>query len=279
MQEVREIYQIYIEYFFLLNFVFLYGTWNVSTAFLACSVTQKKMLLASLFGALGSCLCLYLPIMLWYRLLIGAFGTFLIGIRILFPKKNGYKGYLRYITVVFLTAVLLGGSIALIQKAGQKSEFSLLQMLGMTLFLSFAIKILLQRYFRTGQLLFYSVTLIWEGTEYHLRALLDTGNSLTEPISKKDVCIVGKEVFEQNMVKEGERNVFQPQKFRAIPYHSVGKENGILSGFEMDRLIIDTDERQITIEKPMIGISRISVGSPDSYQMILHPKLLREGDD
>ena len=110
-----------------------------------------------------------------------------------------------------------------------------------------------------------------------MNALLDTGNGLIEPISKKAVCLVGKEYFEQKWVKEGERNYFQPQKFRAIPYHAVGTPKGILSGYEMDRLIIYTDERKVEIQKPMIGISEHSVGTPGTYQMILQPKLLREG--
>ena len=113
--------------------------------------------------------------------------------------------------------------------------------------------------------------------EIHILALLDTGNGLIEPISKKPVCLVGKNVFEENGAKEGGRKEFQPQKFRIIPYHSVGKEKGILSGYEMDRLIIDTDERKVIIEKPMIGISEVSVSGNGSYQMILQPELLREG--
>lgn len=275
MQEVRKIYQIYIEYFFLLNFVFFYGTWNVSVAFLNCSVTQKKLLLASFLGALGICVCLCLPLVLWYRLLIGAGGTFFVGISVLFPKR---KGYLRYIAVFFLTAVLLGGSIALVQKACQRSEFSILQMIVTTLVLSFAIKILLQRYFCPKHALIYPITLIWEGAEYQMKALLDTGNSLVEPISQKAVCVVGEDVLKKSVVKEGERNAFHPRIFRVIPYHSVGRENGMLSGYEMDRLIIHTDERKIIIEKPMIGISRVPIGSPGSYRMILHPELLREGE-
>lgn len=106
---------------------------------------------------------------------------------------------------------------------------------------------------------------------------MDTGNSLIEPFSKKPVCLVGKEFFERQWEKEGERKFFQPQKFRAIPYHAVGTPNGILSGYEMDRLIIYTDERKVEIQKPMIGISELAIGSQNTYQMILQPELLSEG--
>lgn len=224
------------------------------------------------------CLCLFLPIMMWYRLLIGAIVTYIISIRLLLRGSNLRNGYGKCCMAVFLTAILLGGSIALLQKL-LRSDFSMIQMMGSTLLLSFFIKKILQRYLLKKQAMVYHVILVCEETEYHMKALLDTGNSLVEPISKKPVCIIGKHLFEQDMVKEGERKEFQPHKFRAIPYHSVGKENGILCGYEMDRLIIDTDERKVIIEKPVIGISQVPVGSPQSYQMILQPKLLREGEN
>lgn len=166
----------------------------------------------------------------------------------------------------------------MIQKFFLKTIFSAIKLAGITILLSLVIKHILQHYLLLKKTLIYPVILIEGDTQYHMKALLDTGNSLIEPISKKPVCIVGQNVFEQETVKEGERKKFQPRTFRVIPYHSVGKENGILSGYEMDRLIIDTDERKVIIEKPMIGISRVPVGSPQSYQMILQPELLREGE-
>ena len=277
MQEVRKIYQIYIEYFFLMNFVFLYSIWNISAVVLSCSVTQKKLLEASFLGAVMICLFLFLPIILWYRLILGAVSTLYISVRFLFGKRNGNRGYIKATMVVFFVAVLLGGSIGIIQKFCKKSSFSIGEMTGITLFFSFGMRTILRKILLSRQKLIYPVTLIWDGVEYRMKGLLDTGNSLVEPISKKAVCIVGKSTLEQSRVKEGGRIEFQPQKFRAIPYHSVGKQNGILKGYEMDRLMIDTDERKVIIEKPVIGISEVPVGSLETYQMILQPELLREG--
>ena len=70
-----------------------------------------------------------------------------------------------------------------------------------------------------------------------MKALVDTGNGLMEPISKKAVSLVGRDYFERQWEKEGKRKEFQPVRFRAIPYHAVGTQNGILHGYDMDRLI------------------------------------------
>ena len=278
VQEVRKIYQIYIEYIFLLNFVFLYSVWNVSLVLVSCTVTQKKLLLAGFSGAVVSCFCLLLPVILWLRLFLGSILAFLISFGILSKGTRRKQIFGRYLSITFLMAVLLGGSIGLLQKKMGEDSFSFLQMLGLPIFVSFGIKILLRRYLPKKRRLLYNVTLFCEGTEYTMKGLLDTGNSLVEPISRKAVCIVGREVFEPDHKKEGVRKEFLSRKFRVIPYHSVGKENGILCGYEMDRLIIDTDERKVIIEKPMIGISDVPVGSRETYQMILQPELLREGE-
>ena len=173
--------------------------------------------------------------------------------------------------------VLLGGSIALLEKILVKRKFSVWEILFVTVILYAGLRYCLRKYFVRGHNLIYEVDLFCDGNEYHMKALLDTGNNLIEPISKKAVCLVGKEYFEKQWVKEGERKSFQPQKFRVIPFQAVGTPKGILNGYEMDRLIIYTDERKVEIEKPVIGISESNVGTTDTYQMILQPKLLREG--
>lgn len=210
---------------------------------------------------------------------MGSILAFLVSMQFLFTGAFRKRLYGRYISITFLMAVLLGGSIGLLQKKMGENSFSFLQMIGLPLVISFVIKILLRHYLPKKSQLKYGVVLICEGCEYTMKALLDTGNSLVEPISRKPVCIVGREVFKQDHKKEGMRKEFLPQRFRIIPYHSVGKENGILCGYEMDRLIIDTDERKVIIEKPMIGISDVPVGSKETYQMILQPELLREGEN
>ena len=220
------------------------------------------------------CLFLLFPLTMWWRLTAGSIFSMLFSIRLLFPKR---KGYIKVILATGVTAVILGGSLSLLQKWNWIKDVSIIKIAALALLLSGVSRIVIKKAFLTRQQLIYPVTLIDADMEIHMLALLDTGNGLIEPISRKPVCLVGKNVFEENIAKEGGRKEFQPEKFRVIPYHSVGKANGILSGYEMDRLIIDTDERKVIIEKPMIGISQVPVSGKGFYQMILQPELLREG--
>lgn len=226
-------------------------------------------------GAVINCLFLFVPIRMWYRLFFGAVASFAIGMKLLFAR---YRRKGKVLFVISLTGILSGACIGLLQKWQLLKKLSLIGISVLMLLLSIGARIIRQRYFVKRQDPFYSVILVQDGREIRMLALLDTGNGLIEPISRKPVCLVEKNFLEENMAKEGGRIEFHPHKFRAIPYHSVGKEKGILMGYEMERLIIDTDERRIIVEKPMIGISEGKVSANGSYRMILQPELLIEGE-
>ena len=229
-------------------------------------------------GALISCMCLYLPFVVLLRLFLGALLAGIGGTVLILPKNSRAGNYIKCLAVMLETAVLLGGSIAILQKFVFRSEFALWQMCVVSIGMTWFVRFLLRHFFVTRQKLFYPVILFCDGKEYPMKALVDTGNGLMEPISKKPVCLVGRDYFEHQWEKEGGQKGFQPRRFRAIPYHAVGTPSGILTGYEMDLLIIYTDERKVEIKKPMIGISEHAIGSKDTYQMILQPELLREGE-
>ena len=62
--------------------------------------------------------------------------------------------------------------------------------------------------------------------------------------------------------------------FYYIPYHAVGKTNGLLPGCSIDYLRIDLDGEARIVKKPVLGICAEQVSSQKRYQMILHPQLL-----
>lgn len=113
----------------------------------------------------------------------------------------------------------------------------------------------------------YKVKLRGNDNEIELDALADTGNSLREPISGRPVSVVEEEYF---LKLSGIR---APEKLKAIPYHSVGRDNGIMEGYEVPEIIIKGKEENIRWQKVIIGISRNKISANGKYQMILHPEL------
>ena len=111
------------------------------------------------------------------------------------------------------------------------------------------------------------VELYWGERTFRLKGLIDTGNGLADPISNKPVCILDKMVAKEFL---GEMKL---AKVRYIPFHSIGKKEGLLLAVEIDKMCIHS-EQEIWIDRPLLGISEERVSSEGEYQMILNPNLL-----
>lgn len=114
----------------------------------------------------------------------------------------------------------------------------------------------------------YQVGITEQGKCIEVTALLDTGNCLKEPFSKKPVSIVNQEQFEELW------SIRRPEKCKVIPFYSVGKEHGILHGMEVESIEIFKEEESIIIQRPIIAVYEGMLSQNKRYQMILHRELL-----
>ncbi|MGE4284240.1 MAG: sigma-E processing peptidase SpoIIGA [Clostridia bacterium] len=123
-------------------------------------------------------------------------------------------------------------------------------------------------------------------------ALIDTGNSLHDPISNFPVVIVEfqavKELLPseiQNIFNEygdNDLNVISKvmsesiwiSRFRLIPFSSLGKENGMLIGFKPDEIEIVEDGRKKDLKDIIIGIYNKRLSRDDTYKALLHPEVI-----
>jgi stage II sporulation protein GA (sporulation sigma-E factor processing peptidase) len=131
-----------------------------------------------------------------------------------------------------------------------------------------------------------------DGSSGALNALLDTGNSLCDPLSASPVIIAEfdrvkdflpgdlKTAFSERreqdfgrVFSQLEENNFS-KRVRVIPYESVGKQNGILIGFRPDRVEITEGDKKIVINDVVIGIYNFKLSKDDSYQGLLNPDLM-----
>lgn len=81
---------------------------------------------------------------------------------------------------------------------------------------------------------------------------------------------------------EGKIPLDIPEKFRLIPYHSLGKKHGIMQAVEIEKLKVKKEGQELVIEKALLGLYENKVTQSGAYQMILHPALLenrRNGHD
>lgn len=114
------------------------------------------------------------------------------------------------------------------------------------------------------------IMLLWDKKELHLRALVDTGNRLTEPLTGQPVSILSQESAGL-LLEEGWE---ERRGFYMIPYHSIGKDQGWMRGITADKMYINTEAGRIEYEKPVLAISDGAVNRKNRYQVILNPEHL-----
>lgn len=114
----------------------------------------------------------------------------------------------------------------------------------------------------------YDVRLTENGEDVELRALFDTGNLLTDPISGKPVSVIEEsEAVRQWIAK-------YPQKYKAIPYQSIGNEHGILEGIVVDELRIWAGEEQVIKKETIVALYQGKLSKDGAFQMILNHSLI-----
>lgn len=138
---------------------------------------------------------------------------------------------------------------------------------------------------------FYPVKIFFENTDVDFMALVDTGNSLHDPLSNAPVIVaefnsikdfLPKEIrliFYEN--KENDlsyiiSNIDQDfsKRIRMIPFESLGEHNGMLLGFRPDKVEISKEESVITIEDVIIGIYNFKLSKDNAYQGLLNPEVI-----
>lgn len=138
------------------------------------------------------------------------------------------------------------------------------------------------------EVIYYSIDIQCSNKTININALVDTGNSLVEPISNKPVIVaeysVLKDVLPCKLVEiyenKKESNLMEiisaisedsfRNSLRIIPFKSVGKEKGMMIGFVADSVKIKDN----IINKPVIGICRFNLSKNGLYSALISPKHL-----
>ncbi len=125
-------------------------------------------------------------------------------------------------------------------------------------------------------------------------ALLDTGNSLRDPLSRAPVVIVDAGLFAS--VKDASlRNLVQSAcdgdlsqvtsmvddpalatRVRLIPYSSVGTKSGLLIGVRPDSLAVVYGGKRVEVTEVILGLHGQPLSVDGAYSALIHPELLQE---
>ena len=260
---------IYIDSIFLLNLVMDLYLLSLTARAAGKTVSYARVFAGSAVGALGYCAVLCLPGIPYIKVIFGMIPVGGLMIKIA-CRARGWRELLRGMGYLFTFSFFLGGFIIFLKgKIRILTEYgdSAAALAGMG-FAGYALlQSLLKAYRKRSRNHFCKVRLLGDGGAVAFTALIDTGNALVEPVSQKPVAILEAEGW--NSLKMW----MKPEKFKLIPYHSIGKDNGMLEGYEIDTMQVEGKDGEKQFDKVIVAVFRGKISGRGGYQMILPPEL------
>lgn len=120
-----------------------------------------------------------------------------------------------------------------------------------------------------------------------IRALIDSGNELIEPVSGKRVIIVEKKVLKSLVPDDVMDSLEKMAPFSTdssyedwgrrlvlVPFRSVGKNSGVLTGLRPDAVYLKHKGKQVKLPGVIIGLENNPLSQKNEYQALIHPSLL-----
>lgn len=267
-------YELYADSLFLINFVMnLYVLMLVNRSTHGTATPMRLMAAAALGGA-GYLLLLWLPGTAVVKLLIGT-PAGVVGMLLTAFRVRGLRNFMRLLEKTFVFSFCMGGALLFVLRSFRLTERSLTGLFGI-LGLGGILYLFLERSLREpGEAENICRATLKAGTEQiTVTALIDSGNSLVEPVSGKPVSVVEEQVF-RRLWGDGE------QLYRAVPFHSIGKKRGILKGYLLPELKLELRGMQKGFQNVYIAVSPEMISAPGEYEeepvrMIVNPRLLEE---
>lgn len=141
------------------------------------------------------------------------------------------------------------------------------------------------------QICLYPVQISWGDRILKMNALLDTGNRLHDPITKVPVMIVElkriKDLLPVELIQwveniqGGELGLeiklpdFWEERIRILPFHSLGKDHGLLVGFRSDEVKVWLKQQAVTSPNVIIGLYNKSLSREGAFHALIPPTVLR----
>ena len=245
---------IYIDSLFLLNLVIDYVLTVMCAQVCGVRLRRRRYAFAALAGAVYA-VAVYLPGFGWLR---GAPFKLAAGALMALIAFAGEERPVRCAVVFFAVAAAFGGFIWAIALAGGYPAFDMRTLVAAFALCYALLRIVFSRRVKLADQARVQVSLTLGARRSEFIALVDTGNSLTDPISAMPVMVIcphaaapllgaNAALLELDAVAFVEAAADIPElrgRLRLIPYSAVGG-GGVLAAFRPDSAVVDGEERML----------------------------------
>jgi len=255
---------------------------------MGCSATYPRIFFISIISSMLTIIIIVLPL----KSIIIKYIIIHMGINVLSTKLalklKGRSQIFKAVILLYILTFLIGGVLNWITY-GREMNVEKLLVAGLIIFILIRGAIIIYSFYKRNISKVCEVTISLNNKQLNLKGLVDTGNSLVEPISKKPVNIVplgkiedlltSKQVdyiksFLECETVSRDVDLEDLKGICYIPYNSVGKKNGLIPAIKADKMKIIQDQRVSEIFMPIIGICQNEFVSDKRYHIILNPKLV-----
>ena len=267
-------YELYIDVFFLVNFMMDCILLEIVCKILKCPARHGSICIGAMLGAVLTCIVVIVPGLntpVKFLLFHGVINVVMIKTGL---KLGWDKVFARAYILLYICAFLMGGMMQYFhQYIRVGSLFFALALAG------YYVSLGIWNFFtylaarHTGHC---TVLLVKGEKECHTEALIDTGNRLRDTVTGKAVSIVTKDVAKKLgfLIPDADsvEEMGSMDGIRYIPYHSVGKTQGVMPVIMPDRMCVENGH-PIWIEHPVVAVCEEYM-TMDDYEMLINPDLL-----
>lgn len=264
MKGVGKIYVFYADVFLLQNLLMDYVA-VMGTNFLLKRRRKSRRLFAAalIFSAASLFLVIYIRNPVYYKILTH---FFLNTIMVFFCfGASSRKEFLENWMTAYLMVVVLGGVMEWMQESVLLPGNFFVQALFASAVVFSAVVWLGQRKIRQNHI--FPVKLKKDERQMELKAYWDSGNQLMDPYTGDAVNIL-EFARAKEFINTGS------ERFRYVPYRSLGKEDGLLKVLSIDELVVYQGKKTVRISPAVIGIANEGLMEGKEYGLILHASLL-----
>ena len=300
--------EIYLDIIILENIVINYLILLVTAKFSKTETSNFRLLLGALVGAVYLVFMLLLPTMKIYTTILSKLLLSLAMVAVTF-NFNSIVAYLKTLVIFYASTFLFAGAGfaflffnqdgGIVRNGVLMSTVTLLDTKWTELLLALSVTFIIlrvvwdviqKRFLREKMLV--RLCIAFDQKSIELYALVDTGNSLHDPLTNMPVVVVEFSAIKE-LLPEDIRTLFEKDseedlnivttaiscsawfsRFRLIPFTSLGKENGMLIGFRPDYIEIGNENEKKGVSDVIIGIYNRALSRNEKYRALLNPELM-----
>lgn len=297
--------EIYLDVLILENIVINYLILLVTSKISKRKVSSLRLLVGSFVGAIYVVPALVFPSAKTYYTIIAKFLLSVLIIAVTFAPEK-ISAFIKTLALFYVSSFMFAGAVLAILLLNNNGGFikdGLFYVLWQPQWTVVALAVItigiviricwgfIQQKFAKENLL-VKLIIAFENKTVNIDALIDTGNSLHDPLSNMPVVVVEfiaiKDILPQEIC-----NIFEQSReddllsvtdiisgskwfsrFRLIPFTSLGKENGMLIGFKPDYIKVMEKEENKGICDVIVGICNKALSRNEKYKALLNPELI-----